>query len=159
MTALFESFSLTIIHDIFSLLILTYLQSSQVGKPILDTMLVIKANLSMAYQPRPMVKLNGSTRSWNSTFECTSTTNRTIGSTSFPCLSLHTTIPCTWQPWSPLSLLTRVFIPNSKCPLNLLCQTLLTKSLQISRNYICTSTTRSLVPSNNMRSTLHCYAS
>jgi len=47
------------------------------------------------------------------------------------------------------------FHPNSKCPSNLLCQRLLTKLLQISRSYICTSTTRSLVPSNNMRSIPH----
>ena len=47
------------------------------------------------------------------------------------------------------------FHTNSKCPSNLLCQTLLTKLLQISRNYVCTSMTRSHVPSNNMRSTLH----
>src|SRR5882724_11487154 len=63
------------------------------------------------------------------------TTNKTIGSTSFPWLSLHTTICRTQRPWSPHSLLTRVFIPKSKCPLNLLCQTLLTKSPQILRNY------------------------
>src|SRR5882724_7783300 len=36
MTALFKSFSLMIIHDVFSLLILTYLQFIQVGKPVLD---------------------------------------------------------------------------------------------------------------------------
>src|SRR5882724_8499756 len=47
----------------------------------------------------------------------------------------------------------KVFIQNSKCPSNLLCWTLLTKLPQISRNYICTSMTRSLMPSNNMRST------
>src|SRR5882724_6430420 len=54
---------------------------------------------------------------------------------------------------------TRAFTPNSKCPSNLLCQTLLTKLLQISRNCICTFTNRSLVPSNNMRPTLHCTTS
>src|SRR5882724_2551191 len=79
--------------------------------------------------PRPMVKPNGSTRSWNSIFRCTSTTNRTIGSTSFPWPSLHTTTLHTLQPWSPHSLLTRDFIPNSKCPSNLLCRILLTKLL------------------------------
>jgi len=39
MTALFESLSLMIIHDVLSLLILTYLLFSQIGKPILDTRL------------------------------------------------------------------------------------------------------------------------
>src|SRR5882724_9128653 len=37
MTALSESFSLTIIHDIFPLTIPTFLHFSQVGKPILDS--------------------------------------------------------------------------------------------------------------------------
>ena len=37
MTALFESFSLTIIHDVFSLPILTYLLFSWIRKPILDS--------------------------------------------------------------------------------------------------------------------------
>jgi len=37
MMALFKSFSLMIICDIFSLLILTYLRFSWVGKPILDS--------------------------------------------------------------------------------------------------------------------------
>src|SRR5882724_11382300 len=59
-----------------------------------------------------MARLNGSTRSWNSIFGCTSTTNRTIGLTSFPWPSLCTTTRRTLRPWSPLSLLTRVFIPN-----------------------------------------------
>jgi len=36
MTALFESFSLTFIHDVLSLLTSTYLLFSRVGKPILD---------------------------------------------------------------------------------------------------------------------------
>src|SRR5882724_5745537 len=36
MTALFESFSLMFIHDVFSLLISTYLLFSQIGKPVLD---------------------------------------------------------------------------------------------------------------------------
>jgi len=42
---------------------------------------------------------------------------------------------------------------------NLLCQRLLTKLLQISRNCICTSVIRSSVPSNNMRPTPHRNAS
>jgi len=54
---------------------------------------------------------------------------------------------------------TRAFTPNSKCPSNLLCQTLLTKLLQISRNCICTFATRSLKPSGNMRSIPHCNTS
>jgi len=37
MTALFESLLLTIIHDLFSALIPTYLLFIQVGKPVLDT--------------------------------------------------------------------------------------------------------------------------
>src|SRR5882724_9835035 len=37
MTALSESFSLTIICDVFSLPILTSLLFSQIGKPVLDT--------------------------------------------------------------------------------------------------------------------------
>jgi len=37
MTALFESFSLTIILDVFSLSILTLLHFSRVGKPVLDS--------------------------------------------------------------------------------------------------------------------------
>src|SRR5882724_6988453 len=37
MTALFESFSLTIILNVFSLSIPTLLHFSQVGKPVLDT--------------------------------------------------------------------------------------------------------------------------
>src|SRR5882724_2503144 len=37
MTALSESFSLTIICDVFPLMILTFLHFSQVGKPVLDT--------------------------------------------------------------------------------------------------------------------------
>src|SRR5882724_4132223 len=45
------------------------------------------------------------------------------------------------------------FHPNLKCPSNLLCQTLLTKLLQISKNCICTSMTRSLMPSINTKST------
>src|SRR5882724_8165206 len=40
MTALFESLSLTIICDLFSLLIPTYLHFIQVGKPILDSHLL-----------------------------------------------------------------------------------------------------------------------
>jgi len=36
MTALFKRFSLIIMLDVFSLLILTYFQFSRVGKPILD---------------------------------------------------------------------------------------------------------------------------
>jgi len=52
----------------------------------------------------------------------------------------------------------KVSTPNSKCPLNLLCQIQLTKSLQISRNCTCTFVTRSPVPSNNMRSTQCCNA-
>ena len=71
MTALFESFSLTFIRDLFSLSILTYLWFSQVRKPVLDTdiisdqgkhfishfwrllcqLLEIKANLLTAYHP------------------------------------------------------------------------------------------------------------
>jgi len=47
------------------------------------------------------------------------------------------------------------FIPKLKCPLNLLCQRLLTKLLQISRNCICTSAIRFGAPSNNMRPTPH----
>src|SRR5882724_1311413 len=39
MSALSESFSFTIIHDVFSLLILTFLLFSQVGKPVLDTLM------------------------------------------------------------------------------------------------------------------------
>jgi len=37
MTALSESLPPTVIHDIYSVLILTYLHFSQVRKPILDT--------------------------------------------------------------------------------------------------------------------------
>ena len=40
MTALSESFSFMIIHDVFSLPISTYLLFSQIGKPILDRLYV-----------------------------------------------------------------------------------------------------------------------
>jgi len=98
-----------------------------------------QANLFMAYTLRPMVKLSRSTKSWNSIFQVYINYQKDDWVNSFPWLSLHITTLHTLQPWSPLSLLTRVFIPNLKCPLNLLCRTLLTKLLQISRNYICIS--------------------
>jgi len=47
------------------------------------------------------------------------------------------------------------FHPKLEVSSNLLHQTLLTKLLQILRNYICTPMTRSLVPSNNLKSTPH----
>jgi len=53
---------------------------------------------------------------------------------------------------------TRASIPNLKCPLNLLCRRLLTKSLQISRNCTDTFVTRSGVPSSSTRPILHCDA-
>src|SRR5882724_6943579 len=113
-------------------------------------LLSIKANLLTAYHP----ETNGQTEQVNQILEqylqvyvCMSIISRMIGLTSYPWPSFHTTILHTLKPWSPPSLLTRVFTPNLKCPSNLLCQMLLTKLLQISRNCICTSATRSLTPS------------
>src|SRR5882724_3396941 len=78
-----------------------------------------------------VAQYNVSTRSWNSTFRCTSTTSRTTGSTSSPLQSLHTTTPRTQQPWSHLSLLTRVFIPNSKCPLKVSIETVVSEAAHL----------------------------
>ena len=39
MTALYESLLLTIIHDVYSVLILTYLNFGWVRKPILDSLM------------------------------------------------------------------------------------------------------------------------
>src|SRR5882724_9454772 len=106
-----------------------------------------------------MARPNGSTKSWNNILGYTSTTNKTIGPTSFPWLSLRTTTRRTLRPWSPPSFQTRASTPSLKCPSNLLCRKLLTKSLQISKSSICTFATRYRVPSNNTRSTLRCDAS
>src|SRR5467141_2020440 len=80
---------------------------------------------------RLMGRLNESTRSWNNIFGYTSTTSRTTGLTSCPLPNSHTTILHIRPPWSPLSLPTRAFTPNSKFPLQLLCWMLLTLLPQI----------------------------
>src|SRR5882724_6175498 len=49
--SLSESFSLTIIHDVFSLLISAFLLFSQVGKPVLDSVLQIILNLELHQSP------------------------------------------------------------------------------------------------------------
>src|SRR5882724_10959842 len=94
-------------------------------------LLGIKANLSMAYHP----ETNGQTKWVNQILEqylwVYFNYQQDDWVNLLPWLSLHTTTLCTLQPWSPLSLLTRVFILNSKCPLNLLCQTLLARSYGI----------------------------
>src|SRR5882724_2664705 len=52
-----------------------------------------KPNFQLPTTQKPMVKLNGSTRFWNSTCGCTSSTNRMTGSTSSPpgqvCVQQH----------------------------------------------------------------------
>ena len=59
-----------------------------------------------------MVKLSGSIRSWSSIFRCMSTTNRMIGSTSFPWPSLHTTTCHIQRPWSPPFFANKGFDPK-----------------------------------------------
>jgi len=56
MTALFKSLSLTIIHDVFSLSIPTYLHFSQVRKPILDSVLCHHSprRISLTFRQHPL---------------------------------------------------------------------------------------------------------
>ena len=42
MRALFKSLLLTIIHEVFSILILTYFHFSQIGKPVPDSIIELK---------------------------------------------------------------------------------------------------------------------
>src|SRR5882724_658982 len=83
-------------------------------------LLGIKANLSTAYHP----KTNGQTERVNQILEqyllVYINYQQDDWLTSYPWLSLCTTIPCTRQPWLPPSLKTRAFTSNSKCPSNLL---------------------------------------
>ena len=58
MTALSESLLLTLIHDVFSLLILTYLHFSWVRKPVLD---IVTMNYIAAQSNIPKWSLNNST--------------------------------------------------------------------------------------------------
>src|SRR5882724_13317992 len=105
-------------------------------------LLGIKANLSTAYHP----ETNGQTEQVNQILEQYLWVYINYQQDNWVSLlplaefaynnTLHSVTTVT------LSLLTRVFIPNSKCPLNLLCWKLLTKLLQISRNCISTSVTK-----------------
>jgi len=92
-------------------------------------LLGIKANLSTAYHQRQMGKLNGSTRSWNSTFGCISTTNRMIGSTSFPGQVVYNNTLHSVTMVTPF-FANKGFHPKLEVSLKSVCWTLLTKLLQ-----------------------------
>src|SRR5882724_5034407 len=73
MTALSESFSLMIICDVFSLLILTSLLFSRVGKPILDNIieLPLLSNISFILGTSPRVSIQLGELPYRGTNLCT----------------------------------------------------------------------------------------